>query len=140
MILIFRHLRLLQCIIEDVLIIIFAKLFFSKMRPNIRFLTLSLPMPPNKCKFHPPFLQRRKNTSSYNFNQRFFSPWKWKVPVKAIFGRFSVFFTGTKSFSRPLFYQILSFFKATFFFHGHVFGFFFTGRKIRFHGQKSENV
>ena len=80
----------------------------------------------------------------------FFFPVKIKVPVKAIFGRFLVFFTGKNQFSRPLFYQILSFFTATFFFTGTFLGFFsrvakivFTGRIrkknsfcFQFHGEK----
>ena len=53
----------------------------------------------------------------------FFFPWKWKVPVKANFAQLLVFFTGKNWFSRPFFYQILSFFRTT---------------KNRLNGQKSE--
>ena len=57
------------------------------------------------------------------------------MPAKAIFGQFIEFFKCKKWFSRPLFYEILIFFTATFFSLAY-FSFFFMCRKNRFHGHK----
>ena len=66
-----------------------------------------------------------------------FFPVKIKVPAKAIFGQIFEFFKCKKWFSRPLFYEILIFFTATFFSLAY-FSFFFMGRKNRFHGHKKK--
>ena len=77
----------------------------------------------------------------------FFFPVKKKLPVKAIFGLFSNFFTGNFCFSRAIFCRFLSFFTGKklsftgknlifFWFHGQLC--VFTGKNLiflRFHGQ-----
>ena len=62
----------------------------------------------------------------------FFSPWKSKVPVKAIFGPFWVFFTDGNFFSRTLFHAHFGFFTDTLcdFFTGMIF--IFTDVKVGF--------
>ena len=61
-----------------------------------------------------------------------FFPWKSKVPVKAIFGSFWVFFTDGNFFSRTLFHAHFGFFTDTFcdFFTGMIF--IFTDVKVGF--------
>ena len=73
----------------------------------------------------------------------FFSPWKSKVPMKAIFGPFSVFFTDGKFFSRTLFHAQFVFSRALFNIFSRVWLFFsrtenwkFSRTGFCFHGQK----
>ena len=72
----------------------------------------------------------------------FFFPWK-SVPVKAIFGPFSVFFTDGKFFSRTLFHAQFVFSRALFNIFSRVWLFFsrtenwkFSRTGFCFHGQK----
>ena len=70
----------------------------------------------------------------------FFFPVKMKSARESHFWPIFGFFHGQKSVFTPTFLPNSELFHGHFFFHGHVFGFFFTGSKNRFHGQKSKNV